>query len=63
MSRYDNIIAELAERVPELAEECQTEIVTFLEKCQREVKAPLSDDDIAYLRAASGQSRPMPRRD
>lgn len=50
MSHYDNIIAELAERVPELAEECQTEIVTFIEKCQREIKEPLSPADIEYLR-------------
>ena len=51
MSRYDTIVAELAEPVPEIAAECQTETLTFLEKCQREIKAPLSDDDIAYLRA------------
>lgn len=50
MSHYDNIIAELAQRVPELAEECQTEIITFIEKCQREVKEPFSPEDIEYLR-------------
>lgn len=49
MSHYDDIIAELAERVPELAGECQTEIVTFIEQCQREIKQPLSDADIACL--------------
>lgn len=50
MSRYDNIIAEIAEHVPELADECQTEIVTFIEQCQRGSKEPLSDADIEYLR-------------
>ena len=50
MSHYENINAELAERVPELADECQTEIVTFLEQCQRGSKEPLSDGDIEYLR-------------
>ena len=34
MSRYDNIVAELAQRVPELAEECQPTVTTFLERCQ-----------------------------
>ncbi len=51
MSRYENIIAELAERVPELADECRTEVVTFIEKCQREVNEPLLPADIEYLRA------------
>ena len=50
MSRYDNIVAELAQRVPELADECQPEIVTFLEQCQHRQKEPLSPADIAYLR-------------
>lgn len=36
--------------MPELADECQTEIVTFIEKCQREIKEPLSPADIEYLR-------------
>ncbi len=51
MSRYDNIVAELAERVPELAEECQPEVETFMEPCQRGAKEPLSPADIEYLRA------------
>ncbi len=50
MSHYDIIIAELGERVPELAEECQPEIVTFLEQCQRGQKEPLLPADIEYLR-------------
>ena len=58
MSRYDNIVAELATRVPELADECQTEIVTFLEQCQRGQKEPLSEDDIAYLRALASAQIP-----
>ena len=49
MSRYDNIVAELAERVPELAEECQPDVFTFLEQCQLGSKDPLSEADIAYL--------------
>ena len=50
MSRYDTIIAELAERVPELADECQPTVTTFLEQCQYGQKEPLSDADIEYLR-------------
>ena len=51
MSRYDTIVAELAQRVPELADECQPEIVTFLEQCQHGQIEPLSPADIVYLRA------------
>ena len=51
MSRYENIVAELAERVPELADECQTDVFTFLEQCQLGSKEPLSEADIEYLRA------------
>lgn len=51
MSRYENIVAELAARVPELADECQPEIFTFLEQCQLGQKEPLSPADIEYLRA------------
>lgn len=50
MSRYDNIIAELAARVPELADECQPDVFTFLEQCQLGSKEPLSVVDIEYLR-------------
>ena len=50
MSRYDNIIAELDQRVPEIADECQPEIETFLAQCQRGSKEPLSPADIEYLR-------------
>ena len=50
MNRYDTIIVELAACVPELADECQPEVVTFLEQCQYGQKEPLSDEDIAYLR-------------
>ncbi len=50
MSHYDNIVAELAQRVPEIADECQPEIETFLAQCQRGSKEPLSPTDIAYLR-------------
>lgn len=46
---YENIVAELAERVPKLADECQPEIETFLEQCQQGSKTLLSPDDIEYL--------------
>ena len=60
MSRYQTIVAELAERVPELAEECQPAVTTFLERCQLGQKAPLAPAEIEYLRglAASDPDNP-----
>lgn len=54
--RYQAIVAELAQRVPELAPVCQPEIETFLEQCQRGSKEPLSLEEIQYLLAMQEQN-------
>ena len=51
MNRDKAIIAELAERVPELSEECQTMITPWIEVCQRGSKEPFLPADIEYWRA------------
>lgn len=54
--RYQTIVAELAQRVTELASACQPEIETFLEQCQRGSKEPLSSEEIQYLLARQEQN-------
>ena len=51
MSRYDHIVAELAGRVPEVADQCQPTGITFIERCQFQSLYPLSPAEIEELRA------------
>ena len=51
MSRYDDIVLELTQRAPEIADQCQPTGITFIERCQFQSLYPLSPAEIEELRA------------
>ena len=55
LSRYGNIVAELAQRAPEIADGCQPTGITFIERCQFQSLYSLSPAEIEELRALQAQ--------